>query len=79
MGFDVVDYIINTALALELDMDSATDTDSEPDHPGARTALPSFVSPPADTPSVLEDVHAALQELRSVKTNLLVKVPRTLS
>ena len=61
-------------------MDSATDTDSEIDHVRAtpypmRTAMsPSSVP---DTSLDLKDVHAALQELRTVETSLLVKVPLT--
>jgi hypothetical protein len=59
-------------------MDSATDTDSETDHveetpfPMRAALSPSSVP---DTSSDLKDVHAALQELRSVETSLLVKVP----
>lgn len=62
-------------------MDSATDSDSEADLIGPasypmRTALsPSIVSPSADESSNLKDVHAALQELHTVETGLLVKVP----
>jgi len=58
---------------LELDMDSATDTDSETDYLDA----PLYVSSPADTSLNLKDVHTALQELRAVQTRRLVKVPHT--
>jgi hypothetical protein len=64
-------------------MDSATDTDSEADHlavapyPTRMALSPSFASPPAYKSSKLKDVHAALQELCTVETSLLVKVPRT--
>lgn len=78
MWSGVIDYVITAnAFAssayndLELDMDSATDTDSEADHVDATP----YVSPPADTSSDLKDVHAALQELRAVQTRRLVKVP----
>lgn len=62
-------------------MDSATDTDSETDHVGETTPYPMrmALSPSSvpDTSSDLKDVHTALQELRTVKTSLLVKVPPT--
>ena len=63
-------------------MDSETDTESEADHLAAaphptRMALSPFVSPPADTCSNLKGVYAALQDLRTVETSLLRKVPRT--
>jgi hypothetical protein len=58
---------------LELDMDSATDTDSEADH----LDVSPYLSPPVNTSSNLEDVHIALQELRAVETRRLVKVPHT--
>ncbi|KAF8481155.1 hypothetical protein DFH94DRAFT_738363 [Russula ochroleuca] len=60
-------------------MDSATDTDSEADHlavapyPTRMALSPSFASPPAYKSSKLKDVHAALQELCTVETSLLVK------
>ncbi len=54
-------------------MDSATDTDSESDHLDAAP----YESSPADTSSNLKDVHAALQELRTIETRLLVKVLHT--
>ena len=75
----VVDYVITTQCQgsafgnLELDMDSATDTDSEADHLDAAP----YVSPRADTSSNLKDVHTALQELRAVETRRFVKVPHT--
>lgn len=75
----VVDYVITTLNApahlalynsnLELDMDSATDTDSEAD---LLDAAP-YVSPPTDTFFNLKDVRIALQELRAVETRRLVK------
>jgi hypothetical protein len=58
---------------LELDMDSATDTDSEADHLDAAP----YVSPSEDTSSNLKDVHTALQGLRAIETRRLVKVPHS--
>jgi len=73
----VVDYVITTlsafALYSNLNMDSATDTDSEADHLDAAP----YVSPLANTSSNLKDVHTALRELRAVATRRLAKVPHT--
>ena len=61
-------------------MDSATDTDSEVGHPDVASyptrlaPSPSFDSVQADKRFNLKDVHAALQDLKTVDTRLLVKV-----
>jgi hypothetical protein len=61
-------------------MDSATDTDSEGGYSDVaryptRTALsPSFGSAPTDKRQNLNDIHTALQDLKTVETRLLVKV-----
>ena len=65
-------------------MDSATDTDSQEDHSG-HTSYPtrmvlsrSFGSEQTDRRSNLNDVHIALEALKTIDTRLLVEVIRTL-
>lgn len=67
-----------------VDMDSATDTDSEVDHPSTvlpySTALsPSLRLPVPANGSSLKEVQAALWVLQSVETRLLAKVFSTLA
>jgi len=61
-------------------MDSATDTDSEVGHSDV-TSYPTRLAPSPSIESVrtdkrlnLKDVHAALQDLKTVDMRLLVKV-----
>ena len=61
-------------------MDSATDTDSEAGHsdvasyPTRLAPSPGFGSVQTDKRPNLKDVHAALQDLKTVDTRRLVKV-----
>jgi hypothetical protein len=66
-------------------MDSATDTDSDEGHSGdasylTRTVLSrTFAPEQIDRHSNINDVHAALEALKSVETRLLVEVTRHIS
>ena len=90
----VVDYIINLSFRFKSPtlrlvyhniMDSATDTDSEVGHsdvasyPTQLAPSPSFESAQTDKRLNLKDVHAALQDLKTVDTRLLIKVIQHIS